>query len=251
MNSFKSATLAAALLTANLATAQAAMPAYILTATQSSDRPAADAQRDANRHPADLIAFAGLKPGDSVADIMPGGGYFTRIFANVVGPKGHVYATIPSEFLAVKANAADAIKSLAAEPSFGNVTTVVTPTAQTGHGETLDMAWTSDNYHDIYGFFGPKNAAAMDVAVFSALKPGGIFIVIDHVAPAGTSATSPTTLHRIDPETVKAQVEAAGFKLEAQSDLLANPADPHTAKVFAPEIRGKTDQFVFKFRKPA
>jgi predicted methyltransferase len=186
-----------------------------------------------------------------VADIMPGGGYFTRIFANVVGPKGHVYATIPREFLAVKANATDAIKSLAAEPSFGNVTIVVTPTAQIGHGETLDMAWTSDNYHDIYGFFGPKNAAAMDVAVYRALKPGGVFIVIDHVAPAGTSATSPTTLHRIDPETVKAQVEAAGFKLEAQSDLLANPADPHTAKVFAPQIRGKTDQFVFKFRKPA
>jgi predicted methyltransferase len=83
------------------------------------------------------------------------------------------------------------------------------------------------------------------------LKPGGIFMVIDHVAPAGTSGTSPKTLHRIDPETVKAQAEAAGFKLEAQSDLLKNPADPHTAKVFAPEIRGKTDQFVFKFRKPA
>jgi predicted methyltransferase len=236
---------------ASLQVAYAATPAYILTATQSSDRPAADAQRDATRHPADLIAFAGLKPGDTIADIMPGGGYFTRIFANVVGPKGHVYATIPSEFLAVKANAADSIKSLAAETSFGNVTTVVSPTAQIGTGETLDMAWTSDNYHDIYGFFGPQQAASMDASVFKALKPGGVFIVIDHVAPAGTSDTSPKTLHRIDPETVKAQVEAAGFKLEAQSDILKNAADPHTAKVFAPEIRGKTDQFVFKFRKPA
>jgi predicted methyltransferase len=233
-----------------VSTAYAAMPAYILTATQSSDRPAADTQRDATRHPADLVAFAGLKPGDSVADIMPGGGYFTRIFANVVGPKGHVYATIPSEFLAVKANATDAIKSLAAEPSFGNVATVVTPTAETGSGETLDMAWTSDNYHDIYGFFGPEKAAALDASVFKALKPGGVFIVIDHVALAGTSDKSPKTLHRIDPETVKAQVEAAGFKLESESDVLKNPADSHTAKVFAPEIKGKTDQFVFKFRKP-
>ena len=235
---------------AALSSAQAAMPTYILAATQSGDRPAADTQRDLARHPADLVAFAGLKPGDNIADIMPGGGYFTRIFANIVGPKGHVYATIPSEFLAVKANAADAIKAIAAEPSFGNVRTVVTPTAQIGTGESLDMAWTSDNYHDIYGFFGPQQAASMDASVFKALKPGGIFIVIDHVAAAGTSDTSPKTLHRIDPEMVKAQVEAAGFKLEAESDILKNPADPHTAKVFAPGIRGKTDQFVFKFRKP-
>ena len=235
---------------AALSSANAATPAYILTATQSSDRPAADAQRDAARHPADLIAFAGLKPGDSIADIMPGGGYFTRIFANVIGAKGHVYATIPSEFLAVKANATDAIKAIAAEPSFGNVSLVVSPTGQIGAGETLDMAWTSDNYHDIYGFFGAQQAAAMDASVFKSLKPGGVFIVIDHVAPAGTSDKSPKTLHRIDPATVKAQVEAAGFKLESESDILKNPADPHTAKVFAPEIRGKTDQFVFKFRKP-
>jgi predicted methyltransferase len=249
MKNLAHATLFAAFI-ASAAAAHAAAPAYILTATQSSDRPSADAKRDAARHPAALIAFAGLKPGDAVADIMPGGGYFTRIFANVVGQQGHVYAIIPSEFAAVKKDAADGIKSLAAEPAFNNVTPVVTPTAQTGAGEHLDMAWTSDNYHDIYGFFGPQQAAALDEAVFRALKPGGVFIVIDHVAPAGTSATSPTTLHRIDPATVKAQMEAAGFKLEAESSILTNPADPHTAKVFAPEIRGKTDQFVFKFRKP-
>ncbi len=250
MNTFKRATLAA-VFTATFASAYAAMPAAILTATQSSDRPAADAKRDADRHPAELIAFAGLKPGDSIVDFMPGAGYFTRIFANLVGPKGHVYAVVPSEYAAVKPEAATVIKTLAAEPSFSNVTAVVTPTAQTGDGETLDMAWTSQNYHDVYGFFGVQEAAALDAAIFHALKPGGVFIVIDHVAPAGTSGTSPKTLHRIDPETVKAQVEAAGFKLEEQSDLLKNPADPHTAKVFAPEIRGKTDQFVFKFRKPA
>jgi predicted methyltransferase len=113
------------------------------------------------------------------------------------------------------------------------------------------MAWTSDNYHDIYGFFGADHAAAADAAIFSALKPGGVFIVIDHAALPGASATAPTTLHRIDPATVKAQVEAAGFKLEAESPILANPADPHTQKVFDPAIRGRTDQFVFKFRKPA
>ena len=226
------------------------MPDYIATATQSKDRPATDTARDANRHPAELVAFAGLKPGDTVADIMPGGGYFTRIFANIVGSKGHVYAVTPKEFLAVKTNAEDPIKAIAAEPPFANVTSVVAPTAQIGTGETLDMAWTSDNYHDIYGFFGADKAAAMDASVFKALKPGGIFIVIDHVALAGTSDKSPKTLHRIDPETVKAQAEAAGFKLDSESDILKNPNDAHTAKVFAPEIKGKTDQFVFKFRKP-
>ena len=236
---------AAAFATA-LSTAHAAMPDYILTATQSNDRPAADTQRDANRHPADLIAFAGLKPGNTVADIMPGGGYFTRIFANIVGSKGHVYATIPSEFLAVKANAADALKSLAAEPPFANVSVVVSPTAQTGTGETLDMAWTSDNYHDIYGFFGPDAAAAMDASVFRALKPGGMFIVIDHIALAGTSDKSPKTLHRIDPETVKTQVEAAGFKLESESDALKNPGRPAYRESFCAGDQGQDGSVYFQ-----
>jgi len=231
--------------------AETAIPGYVTKAVASPDRPAADTARDALRHPDALVAIAGLKPGQSVADFIPGTGYFTRIFSNIVGPRGHVYAIIPAEFAAKMPQAPAAIKALAAEPAFANVTCVVQPTAQTGAGQTLDMVWTSDNYHDMYGFFGAKQAAAADASIFRALKPGGIFLVIDHVALAGASATAPTTLHRIDPQTVKAQVEAAGFKLEAQSDILHNPADPHTDKVFAPSIKGHTDQFVFKFVKPA
>ncbi|MEI9986923.1 MAG: hypothetical protein WDN69_29440 [Aliidongia sp.] len=144
----------------------------------------------------------------------------------------------------------DAMSALAADPAYPNVTPLTKKTAEISAPEPLDVAWTSDNYHDIYGFFGPDQAAAMDKAVFDALKPGGVFIVIDHAAKPGTSDTSPKTLHRIDPKTVKAQVIAAGFKLDAESAVLHNAADTHELKIFDPAIRGQTDQFVFCFRKP-
>jgi len=242
--------LATALVLAIPAQAAPPIPAYIPTAVTNPDRPPADTARDAQRHPAELIAFAGLKPGDQVIDFIPGGGYFPPIFANIVGPKGRVYAITPSELAAKLPKMQQGMVELAEQPAFSNVVPLVQPVSVTGDGGNVDMVWTSDNYHDIYGFFGPDHAAAADAAIFSALKPGGVFMVIDHVALPGASATAPTTLHRIDPATVKAQVEAAGFKLEAESPILRNPADPHTEKVFAPDIRGHTDQFVLKFRKP-
>jgi predicted methyltransferase len=248
----KATPLILAFVTATLPVAAraAALPAYAIAAVAAPDRPAADKARDALRHPAELVAFAGIKPGDQVADIMPGLGYFTRIFANAVGPKGAVYAIVPSELAKVAPKIPEAMKALAADSAFPNVKTMVMPTASIAAPVLLDVAWTSDNYHDLYGFFGAAQAAAFDAAVFKALKPGGVFIVIDHVAPAGSAGADATTLHRIDPETVKAQVLAAGFTLTAVSPVLANPADPHTAKVFDPAVRGRTDQFVFKFTKP-
>jgi predicted methyltransferase len=226
------------------------VPPFVSAAITSPDRPTADRERDALRHPDALVAFASIGPGQKVADIMPGKGYFTRIFSNVVGPSGHVYAIIPSELAKVAPKIPEAMKALTADPAFPNVTSLIVPTAEIAAPEKLDVAWTSDNYHDLYGFFGPAEATAMDAAVFKALKPGGTFIVIDHVAKPGASDTAPKTLHRIDPQTVKAQVLAAGFTLVAESPLLQNPADTHDEKVFAPDIRGHTDQFVFKFRKP-
>jgi predicted methyltransferase len=227
-----------------------AVPSYVSAAVASPGRPKADTDRDAMRHPGELIAFAGLKPGDRVAELMPGQGYFTRLFSKVVGPQGHIYAVIPAELAKLSSRNTGVINALAHEPGFGNVTLLVQPTAEIAPPEPLDLAWTSDNYHDIYGFFGAEHAAALDAAVFKALKPGGVFIVIDHVAKAGTSDTSPKGLHRIDPATVKAQVLAAGFRLEGESSVLANPADTHDVIVFSPTIRGRTDQFVMKFRKP-
>ncbi len=247
----KTACLLATLLACALPAQAQSVPSAIAAAVAAPDRPAADTARDAARHPGALLAFAGLKPGDSVADFVPGTGYFTRLFSRAVGPQGHVYAITPTELAAKVPKMPAAIDALAKEPGYANVTPVVERTAETAHGLRLDMVWTSDNYHDVYGFFGAKSAAAADASIFAALKPGGVFVVIDHVGLPGSSDTAPTTLHRIDPATVRAQVLAAGFVLDGESTLLHNPADAHTEKVFAPLIKGHTDQFVFKFRKPA
>jgi predicted methyltransferase len=222
----------------------------IRSAIAAPTRPAADFARDAVRKPAELLAFAGVKAGDSIADLMPGQGYFTRLFSVVVGDHGHVYAVVPAELAHVMPKALDTMTTLAGEPGMANVAVLSMPTAETAAPMPLDIAWTDDNYHDIYAFFGAEQAARFDAAVYKALKPGGVFVVIDHVAAAGTDPAAAKRLHRIDPDVVKAQVIAAGFVLEAQSAVLANPADSHADPVFAPSIRGHTDQFVLRFRKP-
>jgi len=224
--------------------------ADIAAAVASPVRPAADVARDVLRHPAALLAFSGIVPGEKVADLMPGGGYFTRLFSVLVGQAGHVYAIVPEELAQVSPKALAAARAVAAEPAMLNVSVLVEPTARIAAPEKLDVVWTSDNYHDVYGFFGADRALAMDRAIFAALKPGGHFIVIDHVAAAGTSATAPGTLHRIDPSTVRAQVEAAGFVFDAECKVLRNAQDDHVLKVFDPAIRGHTDQFGYSFRKP-
>jgi len=228
----------------------------IAAAVASSDRPAEDVARDALRKPAALLAFAGIKPGDQVADLMPGQGYFTRLFSNLVGPSGRVYAVVPAELAKALPKAVDWAKGIAADKAFSNVSVLVLPTASIKAPKPLDVAWTSDNYHDLYAFFGPDQAQAFDKAVFAALKPGGVFIVIDHVgkpfrpSDADIAPVLMKHFHRIDPAIVKAQVLAAGFRLEAESTILSNPADTHTDPIFLPTIKGHTDQFVFRFRKP-
>lgn len=231
----------------------------IAAAVADGARPAADTARDADRKPAELIAFAGIKPGDQVADLMPGGGYFTRIFSKLVGPQGHVYAVVPASIAAAKPAALDGIKALVADPAYRNTSLEVQPYDRIAADQSLDVAWTSQNYHDVYGAVsifsvsgksGAEEAAALDAAVFKALKPGGVYIVIDHAAKAGAGGSVANTLHRIEPATVIEQVQAAGFVLEARSELLANPQDGHEEAVFATEIKGHTDKFVLKFRKP-
>ena len=232
---------------AHVAPAQA--PAYATAAVAATDRPAADTARDADRKPAAMIAFAGIKPGDKVADIIPGGGYFTRLFAKAVGPKGRVYAIVPAALAARNPKAADGVTAIAAEPGYKNVTVAVVPFSQVPEPGLLDVAWTSQNYHDIYNN-DPAVATQFAKDIFAALKPGGEFVIIDHVATAGTDATAAKPLHRIDPALVKAQVIAAGFVLDGESGALANPADAHDKAVFDPSIRGHTDQFALKFKKP-
>ena len=227
------------------AVSQAPSPA-ITAAVADPSRPAEDTARDASRKPAQVVAFAGLKAGDKVADLIPGSGYFTRIFAKVVGPTGKVYAAVP-QALAARPGIMDGLNAIAkANP---NVWAGAIDYAKLEFPEKLDMVWTSENYHDFHNI--PNgDVVALNTVIFNALKPGGVFMVEDHSAP-GTGTTATSTLHRIDPEVVIKEAQAAGFILEGRSDLLANPADPHTAPVFDPSIRGKTDKFLLKFRKPA
>lgn len=212
----------------------------ISAAVSDTARPEADKARDANRKPAEIVAFAGVEPGDKIAEIAPGGGYYTRILSKAVGPQGKVYALMPA-FFANRPGGLDAINALAAQ--YGNVEVVVIDYAATELPEPVDLVWTTENYHDLAN----GDIATVNGWAFKALKPGGIYFVEDHSAPGtGTSATN--TLHRIDPEAVKEQVTAAGFTLDAESDLLHNPNDPHD--VSPREVQPTSDKFALRFRKP-
>jgi len=244
------AALAAAVMTAPADAAEHKIPANIAAAVANPDRPAADRARDANRKPADCLAFAGVKPGDRVADIIPGTGYFTRLFAKAVGPNGYVYAYAPSDIDAIYKKHGMAMPP-PADPNYPNVSYVHAPIEKFVTPEKLDIAWTSQNYHDLHDkFFGPPDINKVNKAVYNSLKAGGVFIVLDHAAEKDSGLRDTDTLHRIDDAAVKKEVEAAGFKFVTESDILRNPHDPHTKNVFDPSIRGKTDQFILKFRKP-
>jgi predicted methyltransferase len=226
-------------------------PPFITEAVADASRPDADKQRDADRMPADVMAFAGIKTGDKVGDLLPGGGYFTRLFSKTVGARGKVFAIIPKEVADKRPNATEAVSKIAAEPGYSNVKVTIAPLDNLDVNEPLDVVWTSLNYHDLQNkSFNTVDMAAFNKAVYATLKPGGTYIIIDHKAAPGSGKRDTETLHRIDVEQVKQDVLAAGFKLNAESNLLAHPQDNHTGKVFDSGLRGKTDQFILKFRKP-
>ena len=234
--------------------AEAAAPAPPAPASGFADSPAraADVAKDAQRKGPELLAFAEVKPGQRVYDLIPGSGYFTRLFSLAVGPTGKVYAVWPDEYDKVSKPDSDVMRKMAADAPFTNVTVLTQPAKAFSAPEPLDLVFTSQNYHDYPDpFMGKVDPAVLNAAVFKALKPGGLYVIVDHSGRAGTGMTETDTLHRIDVATVKQQVTAAGFVLEGESNLLANPGDPRTAEVFDKAIRGKTDQFVLKFRKPA
>ncbi len=205
-------------------------------------RPEADRVRDPDRKPAGLVAFAGVRPGDRIAELAPGGGYFTRVLSGVVGPEGRIYAMAgrPSPALRELAAARPNVVVTVAEPG-----TIPAP-------EPVDMVWTTLNYHDFKNVKvgDGDGAAAINAAAFRALKPGGLYLIVDHDTAAGAGASQTSTLHRIEGALVRREVESAGFRLDGQSDLLRHPADDHSIKVQETGIRGKTDQFVLRFRKP-
>ncbi|MDB6086763.1 MAG: hypothetical protein JWN43_4644 [Gammaproteobacteria bacterium] len=242
-----------AVVTSSAQHARAATPPdAIAAAIADANRPDGDKQRDANRKPAETLAFTGVKPGDQVAELLPGGGYFTRIFSKLVGRGGHVYALVPAPSPDAPPDMPDfaaRVKAIAADPNYSNVRVVVEPFSQLKAPEPVDVVWTSQNYHDLHNFPG-LDVAVFNQSVFDALKPGGIYLILDHAAEPGSGTRDTATLHRIDAESVKKEVLAAGFVFAGSSDLLRQPGDAHAVKVFDPSVRGKTDQFILKFRKP-
>jgi predicted methyltransferase len=241
-------TLAACAPSGETASASSASVDYS-AALADPQRPAADSDRDAVRFPARLLAFAQVERGEVVGDYIMGGGYWTRILSNVVGPQGKVYAFQPTEFVAFRPAYGE--EQNAAVTGRANVVPLRAPVAAPAFPEPLDTLITVQNFHDLYIGAMPAGTGPKAIgALYGALKPGGTLLVVDHSAAAGSGTSAADTLHRIDKQAAIEALTAAGFVLEAESGLYARPDDPRTANVFAPEIRGKTDQFVLRFRKP-
>ncbi len=242
--------LAAMLLAGGAQALAGPLPSPIAAAAADPAR-ASDKPNDARRHGPELMAFARVKPGDKVLELIPGGGYFTRLFSRTVGPRGHVYAIWPKPYADEAAPDVAALQAAAAKTPWGNISVMVQPAAELTAPEPVDVVFTSQNYHDYPDkFMGRIDPMVLNRAVYKALKPGGLYIIVDHAAQAGSGMRDTDTLHRIDAAIVKKQVLAAGFKFDGESQLLRNPADNHTLLVFKPEVRGKTDQFIYRFRKP-
>jgi predicted methyltransferase len=226
------------------ATAFAQTAGYIGAAVADPGRPAADTARDDERKPAEMLAFAKVHPGESVLEILPGGGYFTRLLSKAVGPTGHVYA-------ATVASSAKAVTAIAADPAYANVTVVGIDAAGLSATPTVGLIFTAQNYHDMHLTRIHLDVPSMDKLWYDKLAPGGHLLVIDHVARAGAPVTETAdTLHRIDPAFARKEIESVGFVFDGELDAIRNPADTHDKIVFDPSIRGHTDQFVFRFRKP-
>jgi predicted methyltransferase len=221
----------------------------VAAALTAESRPAEDRARDDTRKAAETLAFTGVQPGWKVADMIIGGGYFTRLFSEVVGPGGSVTAWQPDEFIAFQASYGESLAQVDSERE--NVTGVHTPIGAPTFPGGLDLVFTAQNYHDLHlEPFADDTASKVNAAVFEALRPGGAYVIIDHHAVTGAGLGAAESVHRIDIDDVKREVLAAGFVLEAESDILSRPADPRTASVFDPSIRGATDQFMLRFRKP-
>ena len=216
---------------------------------QAPAGPPPNATNDPSLKGPEIIKFMGLKAGDKVADVVPG--KFTALFSQTVGPKGKVYAVETSEVVKAHPTALTGMQALAAAVPDKNVVVTSPPTNAMDLPKGLDAVFIRQNYHDLYDkFMGPADVPGFNKQVFAALKPGGEYVIVDHAAVAGADMSVTESIHRIDPARVKADVLAAGFKFAGESKVLAHPADDHTKMVFAKDLRGQTDQFVYKFVKP-
>jgi predicted methyltransferase len=208
-----------------------------------------DKARDAQRKPDQVLTFLGLRTGDTVLDIWAAGGWYTEVLSIAVGPEGNVYAQNPASVLNFRDGQNEKqISARLADDRLANVERINASVIDAGiTPESIDFAFTALNFHDVYNRQGKEAAAEFLAAVFDTLKPGGTFGLIDHVGDAGADNLS---LHRIEPTLVDEVASEVGFIIEAKNDLLANPEDDHTLRVFDPALRGETDRFVLRLRKP-
>lgn len=221
----------------------AAVPDYVTKAVSDTTRPKASTDRDAIRLPGETIAFAGVKPGMKVAELAPGGGYFTRMLSDVVGPKGHVYGIENKKW--------DDGSDAKAAAGRANVTMQYGQFGAFNLPEKVDLFWITQNYHDLHiAKYNPVAIAVFNKSVFDALKTGGIYFIVDHQANPGTTEADIEKLHRIEKAQVIREVEAAGFKLAGEGDALHHAGDDHTKSIFDKSIQGHTDQYMLKFVKP-
>ena len=214
-------------------------------ALSDSRRLPEEVARDPLRRPADMLAFMNLQPGHAIADIRPEEGYFTRLFAPVVGAGGHVYAFVPNQTAARENAFGDTLAS-----TFPNTSRVTGALETMTFDQPLDVVFMGEEYHD---FTIPRfgvDVAAMNRRVFEVLKPGGLYVILDHHAADGAGISVSGTLHRIEAAALRREVEAAGFVFDGESTVVRNPGDDHSVTVFDPSIRGRSDRFVYRFRKP-
>jgi predicted methyltransferase len=233
--------------------APAKAPSPVAAAVASPTRDADNVKLDSSRKPAEVLAFLGLRPGMHVLDLFGANRYWAEIIAPAVGPKGSETIWEPTQFYSDKAKTAFA-PFAAAHP---NVTLIESPLEAPAFGsKKYDLAIFNLDYHDLYADFSKRGVPQIEPrawlkALYAAMKPGGVVGVIDHAANPGDTRATANELHRIDPATLKADFESAGFVTAGTSNLLRNPADDHSLRVFDPKIRGETDRAFFKFRKPA
>ena len=238
---------ALAVVALSIAAPSFASPESVARAVNDASRPKADRDADFRRLPYKTILFSGVKEGDVVGEFLPGGGYYTRMLSDVVGPKGTVYALETTRW---GQGNVDATKAVLNEKGRGNVKFDAAAFGTFNLPEKVDLFWTTLNYHDLHvAKYGPVDMAAFNKHVFESLKPGGTYFIVDHAANAGTTDAQIADLHRIDKAVVIREVEAAGFKLVGESDMLHRPADDHSKPVFDKSVQGHTDQFMLKFRK--
>lgn len=226
-------------------------PAADLRSMLASDaRSAEDQARDADRKPADVIEFLGIDPGMAVIDVIGAGGYYTEVLSLAVGPDGSVAAHNPAFILEMREGANEkALTARLADNRLPNVTRLNKEFEELSAADgPFDAAITALNFHDLYNGRSPEAALGVLKTIYSMLKPGGVFGIIDH---AGVADADNAELHRIEVAKVIETATAAGFVVEGQSNILSNPEDDHTQGVFAEGLRGHTDRFLLKLRKPA